>query len=182
MRKIQASSSATRTCGAIADRNRSVPGFAEATLRRSRGWRAPGGRGGSETSAQIAHSRRCCIVAGRPDGQDSPHRVMWDSPCARRSCTAAAIHGTLRSMRLGAGAWGRLAMVPAFALVLPWQCSLVPRRDAGLLGVLTPAAPPPDAPPGRSQDPAPDPAAPAAPVLSPAPAPVPAPAVTPKQE
>src|SRR3954469_20648558 len=101
---------------------------------------------------------------------------MWDSPCARRSCTAAAIRGTLRSMRFGAGAWGRFAMVPAFALVLPWQCSLVPRRDAGLLGVLAPAAPPPNAPHDGSQDPAPDPIAPADPVPSPAPVSTPAPA------
>src|SRR5689334_19492579 len=65
-------------------------------------------------------------------------------------------------MRFGADAWGRLAVVPAFFLVLPWQCSLGSRRDSGLLGASaspTPDAPaplPPDAPP---RDPAPDPPA-----------------------
>ena len=67
-------------------------------------------------------------------------------------------------MRFGADAWGRLAVVPAFVLALPWQCSLAPRRDSGLLGASaspTPAEPapvsaplPPDAAP---RDPAHDP-------------------------
>jgi hypothetical protein len=47
-------------------------------------------------------------------------------------------------MRFGADAWGRLAVVPAFVLVLPWQCSLAPRRDTGLFGAS--AAPTPDEP------------------------------------
>jgi hypothetical protein len=56
-------------------------------------------------------------------------------------------------MRFGADAWGRLAVVPAFVLVLPWQCSLAPRSDTGLFGASaapTPGEPvplPPDAPP-----------------------------------
>jgi hypothetical protein len=65
-------------------------------------------------------------------------------------------------MRFGADAWGRLAVVPAFFLVLPWQCSLAPRRDSGLLGASAsptpeePAPPPPDAPLRDSaQDPPP---------------------------
>jgi hypothetical protein len=63
-------------------------------------------------------------------------------------------------MRFGADAWGRLAVVPAFFLVLPWQCSFAPRRDSGLPGASAPptpqepAPPPPDAPP---RDPAHDP-------------------------
>src|SRR5689334_213756 len=71
------------------------------------------------------------------------------------------IRGTLSSMRFGAGAWGRLAVVPACFLVLPWQCSLPPRRDSGLLAASVstspePAPPPPDAPPRDSaQDPPP---------------------------
>src|SRR5882672_10925843 len=65
----------------------------------------------------------------------------------------AVIRGTLSSMRFGADAWGRLAVVPAFVLVLPWQCSLAPRSDTGLFGASaspTPEEPvplPPDAPP-----------------------------------
>lgn len=65
-------------------------------------------------------------------------------------------------MRFGADAWGRLAVVPAFVLVLPWQCSLAPRRDTGLFGASAaptpeePAPPPPDAPP---HDPPPAPSA-----------------------
>ncbi len=74
-------------------------------------------------------------------------------------------------MRFGADAWGRLAVVPAFVLVLPWQCSLAPRRAPGLLGASAaptpePASPPPNAPQDPAQDPAP-----------PSPS-----AVTPKQE
>jgi hypothetical protein len=86
-------------------------------------------------------------------------------------------------MRFGADAWGRLAVVPAFVLVLPWQCSLAPRRDPGFLGASVappePAVPPPNAPPDRAQDPGPDLAAPPprAPAVPPAPS-----AVTPKQE
>jgi hypothetical protein len=84
-------------------------------------------------------------------------------------------------MRFGADAWGRLAVVPAFVLVLPWQCSLAPGRDLGFLGASVaptpePAVPPPNAPPDRAHDPAPDLAAPP-PVASPAPS-----AVPPKQE
>jgi hypothetical protein len=75
-------------------------------------------------------------------------------------------------MRFGVGAWGRLAVVPACVLVVPWQCSLAPRQDTGLLGGSAapapeePAPPPPSAPP---RDPPRDPP----PVAS---------AVTPKQE
>lgn len=56
-------------------------------------------------------------------------------------------------MRFGADAWGHLAVVPAFVLVLPWQCSLAPRSDSGLLGASAsptpeqPARLPPDAAP-----------------------------------
>ena len=70
-------------------------------------------------------------------------------------------------MRFGADAWGRLAVVPAFVLVLPWQCSLAPRRDTGLLAASaspTPEGPvplPPDAPP-RDPAQAPPPAVSAA--------------------
>jgi hypothetical protein len=71
-------------------------------------------------------------------------------------------------MRFGADAKGRLAVVPAFVLVLPWQCSLAPPRDTGRLGA--PAARAPD-------EPAPPP--PNAPPHDPPPA---ASAVTPKQE
>lgn len=74
-------------------------------------------------------------------------------------------------MRFGADAWGH-AVVPAFVLVLPWQCSLAPARDTGLFGA--PAVPTPD-------EPAPPP--PSAPPHDPAPPAPPAPsAVTPKQE
>jgi hypothetical protein len=69
-------------------------------------------------------------------------------------------------MRFGAAAWGRLAVVPACVLVLPWQCSLAPRGDAGLLGGAVapapevPAPPPPAAPPrDLPRDAAPAPAA-----------------------
>jgi hypothetical protein len=58
-------------------------------------------------------------------------------------------------MRFGVDAWGRLAAVPAFVLVLPWQCSLAPRRDAGLLGgsaVPVPEVPAPAPPAAPSRD------------------------------
>jgi hypothetical protein len=75
-------------------------------------------------------------------------------------------------MRFGAGAWERLAVVPAFVLVLPWQCSLAPGRDLGLLVGATAPAP---------QDPAPP--LPAAPPRDPPHDPPLAPsAVIPKQE
>jgi hypothetical protein len=78
-------------------------------------------------------------------------------------------------MRFGADAWGRLAVVPAFVLVIPWQCSLAPPRDTGLFGSAVavpdePAPPPPGAPP---QNPAPQNPAPQNPAPS---------AATPKQE
>lgn len=62
-------------------------------------------------------------------------------------------------MRFGADAWGRLAVVPAFALVLPWQCNLAPRRDSGLLASAspTPAEPVPPPPDASPRDPAHDP-------------------------
>lgn len=74
-------------------------------------------------------------------------------------------------MRFGADAWGRLAVVPAFVLVIPWQCSLAPRRAPGLFGASAaptpePVSPPPNPPQEPAQDPAP-----------PSPS-----AVTPKQE
>jgi len=83
-------------------------------------------------------------------------------------------------MRFGVDAWGRLAVVPACVLVLPWQCSLVPGRDTGLLG--GPVAPAPEAPaPPPPAAPAPPP--PAAPAPPPPADPPPAPsAVIPKQE
>lgn len=80
-------------------------------------------------------------------------------------------------MRFGADAWGRLAVVPAFVLVLPWQCSLAPRRDSGLFGGS--ASPTPDEP--APNDPAPLP--PDAPPRDPAHDPPPAvSAAVPKQE
>jgi hypothetical protein len=72
-------------------------------------------------------------------------------------------------MRFGVDAWRRLAVVPAFAAVLPWQCSLAPPRDSGRFGAPAvstpdePAPPPPSAPPHEPAPPAPS-------------------AVTPKQE
>ena len=63
-------------------------------------------------------------------------------------------------MRFGADAWGRLAVVPAFVLVFPWQCSLAPQRDTGLLGASAspiPEAPAPLPPDAAPRDPAPDP-------------------------
>jgi hypothetical protein len=64
-------------------------------------------------------------------------------------------------MRFGVDAWGRLAVVPACFFVLPWQCSLAPRGDLGLLdgltapatevpATLTPAGPPQDRLPAPS--------------------------------
>lgn len=56
-------------------------------------------------------------------------------------------------MRFGVGAWGGLAVVPAFVVVVPWQCSLALPRDTGLFGAPAdappdaPAAPPPSTPP-----------------------------------
>ncbi len=78
-------------------------------------------------------------------------------------------------MRFGADAWGRLAVVPAFVLVLPWQCSLAPRGAPGLFDAPAaptpePAAPSPNAPQDPAHDRARDP-------VPPAPS-----AVTPKQE
>ena len=65
-------------------------------------------------------------------------------------------------MRFGADAWGHLAVVPAFVLVLPWQCSLAPRRDSGLFAASASPTPdestplPPDAAPhDPPQDPPP---------------------------
>src|SRR3954468_8731552 len=75
-------------------------------------------------------------------------------------------------MRFGAGAWGRLAVVPACVLVLPWQCSLAPRHDTGLFGGSAAPAPEEPAPPLPS-------APPRDPPRDPPPA---ASAVTPKQE
>lgn len=72
-------------------------------------------------------------------------------------------------MCFGAGAWGRLAVIPSFVLVLPWQCNLAPRGDSGLLDSSAAplpeklAPPPPNAPPHDPALPAPS-------------------AVTPKQE
>lgn len=67
-------------------------------------------------------------------------------------------------MRFGADAWGHLAVVPAFVLVLPWQCSLAPRSDSGLLAASaststspTPEEPAPLPPDAAPRDPPQDP-------------------------
>jgi len=87
---------------------------------------------------------------------------------------SAAFRGTLSSMGFGADAWGRLAVVPACLVVLPWQCSLALPRDTALFGGT--AGPPPDAatalPPAGPPPPGPR-HAPDPPAIS---------AVTPKQE
>jgi hypothetical protein len=64
-------------------------------------------------------------------------------------------------MRFGADAWGRLAVVPAVFVVLPWQCSLALPRDIGALAGS--AAAPPDAPAAARGAPPPDASPPGAP-------------------
>jgi hypothetical protein len=75
----------------------------------------------------------------------------------------AAIRVTLPVMRFGADAWGRLAVVPAFA-VIPWQCSLAPPRDTGPLRseAIAPARDEPAPPAPRALPRAPEPAGPSA--------------------